>query len=238
LNIYISTNFFKKIFMDDLTLIIPTKKEAESLPIFLKELENYKCKKLIVLQKEDLETKKAIEKFQNIKILEQKKNGYGNALIEGINNVDTDYCCIINADGSMSPKYLNDMRSLCSSKDFIFTSRYQKPGGGSDDDDIVTYIGNYFFTFLGNIFFKLKISDILFTFILGKTSSFKKLDLKNSDFRICVEIPIKAKFLKMEYSCIPSHERERIGGKKKVNAIKDGLLILSEIVKYFYKNKK
>ena len=223
--------------MNDLTLIIPTKREVESLPIFLKEIANYNCKKLIVLQKEDIETKKAIENFQNIKILEQKKNGYGSALVEGINNVDTEYCCIINADGSMNPKYLKEMRSLCSTKDFIFTSRYQKPGGGSDDDNIITYIGNYFFTFLGNFFFKLKISDILFTFILGKTSSFKKLELKNFDFRICVEIPIRAKFLQMEYSCMPSHERKRIGGKKKVNAIKDGLLILSEIVKYFFKGK-
>ena len=224
--------------MQNLTLIIPTKKEVESLPIFLKEIENYNCKKLIVLEKEDIETKKILEEFNNINILEQKNNGYGNALIEGINEVQTDFCCIINADGSMDPKYLEEMRKLCENKDLIFASRYQKPGGGSDDDNFVTIIGNAFFTFLGNFLFKLKISDILYTYILGRTSSFKKLDLKNYDFRICVEIPIKAKFLKMEYSCIPSHERERIGGKKKVNAIKDGLLILSEIVKYFYKIKK
>ena len=47
----------------------------------------------------------------------------------------------------------------------------------------------------------------------------------------------RAKIINMEYLCIPSYERERIGGKKKVNAIKDGLLILSEIVKYFFKGK-
>ena len=224
--------------MQDLTLIIPTKKEVESLPIFLKEIENYNCKKLIVLEKEDIETKKILEKFNDINILEQKSNGYGNALIEGINNVETDFCCIINADGSMDPKYLEEMRKLCENKDLIFASRYQKPGGGSDDDDFVTIIGNAVFTFLGNFLFKLKISDILYTYILGRTSSFKKLDLKNHDFRICVEIPIKAKILNMEYSCTPSYERERMGGKKKVNAIKDGLLILSEIVKYFLKGKK
>ena len=224
--------------MQDLTLIIPTKKEVESLPIFLKEIENYNCKKLIVLEKEDIETKKILEKFNDINILEQKSNGYGNALIEGINNVETDFCCIINADGSMDPKYLEEMRKLCENKDLIFASRYQKPGGGSDDDDFVTIIGNAVFTFLGNFLFKLKISDILYTYILGRTSSFKKLDLKNYDFRICVEIPIKAKILNMEYSCTPSYERERMGGKKKVNAIKDGLLILSEIVKYFLKGKK
>ena len=223
--------------MQNLTLIIPTKKEAESLPTFLKEIENYNCKKLIVLEKEDIETKKILEEFNNINILEQENNGYGNALIEGINKVETDFCCIINADGSMDPKYLEEMRKSCENKDFIFASRYQKPGGGSDDDNFVTIIGNAFFTFLGNFLFKLKISDILYTYILGRTSSFKKLDLKNYDFRICVEIPIKAKNLNMEYSCIPSYERERIGGKKKVNAIKDGLLILSEIVKYFYKSR-
>ena len=30
--------------------------------------------------------------------------------------------------------------------EFIFSTRYKKPGG-SDDDTILTYIGNYFFTF-------------------------------------------------------------------------------------------
>ena len=224
--------------MSDLTLIIPAKKEAESLPIFLKEIERFKYKKLIVLQKEDLETKKAIENIKNIEVYEQKKNGYGSALIEGINSVKTDYCCIINADGSMDPKYLEDMKKQCTNLDFIFGSRYQKPGGGSEDDDLVTSIGNFIFTLLGNILFNLKITDILYTFILGKTSSFKNLNLDNFDFRICVEIPIKAKFKKMNYICTPSFERERIGGKKKVNALKDGLLILSEIVKYFLRLKK
>jgi len=224
--------------MRDLTLIIPAKKEVESLPVFLKEIENYKCKKFVVLQKEDLETKEAINKIKNIKIIEQMNNGFGNALIEGINSVRTKYCCIINADGAMNPKYLDKMKKLCKNKDFVFATRYQKPGGGSDDDDSITFIGNYFFTIVSNFLFNLKISDILFTYILGKTSSFKNLKLKNFDFRICVEIPIKAKFQNMNYTCLPSYERSRIGGKKKVNVLKDGFLIGTEILKYFLKIKK
>ena len=224
--------------MRDLTLIIPAKKEVESLPVFLKEIENYKCKKFVVLQKEDLETKEAIRKIKNIKIIEQMNNGFGNALIEGINSVRTKYCCIINADGAMNPKYLDKMKKLCKNKDFVFATRYQKPGGGSDDDDSITFIGNYFFTIVSNFLFNLKISDILYTYILGKTSSFKNLKLKNFDFRICVEIPIKAKFQNMNYTCLPSYERSRIGGKKKVNVLKDGFLIGTEILKYFLKIKK
>ena len=135
----------------------------------------------------------------------------------------------------MDPKYLDEMLNKCQNKDLVFGSRYQKPGGGSEDDDIITMVGNFFFTFVGNLLYDLKITDILYTYILAKTSSLKKLKLEKGDFRICVELPIKAKFSKLEYVCLPSYERERIGGKKKVNAIKDGLLIFIEIIKYFFK---
>jgi len=223
--------------MQNLTLIIPSKEEAESLPVFLKELENFNCKKLVVLQNEDYATKACINNFNDIEILVQKKNGYGNALIEGIKNVRTEYCCIINADGSMDPKYLPLMIEKCKDQDFVFTSRYQRPGGGSDDDDFVTFVGNRIFSLTGNLFFKLNITDILYTYILGKSASFKKLDLKNHDFRICVELPIKANRLGLRYTSLPSYERSRIGGKKKVNALKDGFLILIEMIRLFFKNK-
>ena len=220
--------------MKNLTLIIPTKREAESLPQFLNELKDYSCKKKIVIQREDIETINALKNFSDIEIFYQKKNGYGNALIEGINSTDTEYCCIINADGSMNPKYLVEMLEECKNRDLVFTSRYDKPLGGSDDDDFVTFIGNKFFSSFGNIFFKLNISDILFTYILGKTYSFKKLNLENYDFRICVELPIKAKRMNYNYITLPSYERSRIGGKKKVNAIKDGLLILFEMIRLLF----
>ena len=62
-----------------------------------------------------------------------------------------------------------------------------------EDDTVVTLIGNKIFSFLGNLFFKLNISDILFTYIIGKQNLSKKLNLMYRDFRLCVEIPIKAK---------------------------------------------
>ena len=58
-------------------------------------------------------------------------------------------------------------------------------------------------------------SDILFTFILGKKKSFQSLDLKSDDFCLCVEIPINAKRANQKYFQIPSKERKRIAGKKK-----------------------
>lgn len=222
--------------MKNLTLLVPANKESESLPIFLKELQDYNCKKLIVLQKEDRETIDSIDKFDDIQIHVQKNKGYGSALKEGLDIITTDFFCIINADGSMDPKYLKKMLEECQNQDFIFASRYLSEGG-SDDDDIVTYIGNKFFSLFGNLFFKLNISDILYTYILGKTKKAKELMLKYHDFRICVEIPIKIKNQKLSYKSLPSFERNRIAGKKKVNALKDGLLILIALIKFLFIKK-
>ena len=220
--------------MSELTLLIPANKEAESLPIFLKELEKYNYKKLVVLQSEDKETIESISDFQDVEICVQEKRGYGSALIEGIKKIDTNFFCIINADGSMNPKYLEEMLNLCKNQDLVFGSRYLK-GGGSDDDDFITFIGNKIFSLLGNIFFKLSLSDILYTYILGRTSSAKNLNLQYNDFRICVEIPILAKYQNYKFISTPSMERKRIGGKKKVNALKDGFLILTAIIYLYYK---
>ena len=68
--------------MSNLTLLIPANKESESLPIFLKELNNYSYKKMVVLQEEDVDTINSISNFKDVEIFMQKKRGYGNALKE------------------------------------------------------------------------------------------------------------------------------------------------------------
>ena len=221
--------------MKNLTLIIPAKNESESLPNFLKELQYLDVNIIVVLQDEDKDTQNSIKNLSNIKTLIQKVNGYGSAIIEGLNNSKTDYSCIINADGSMDPKYLKTMLENCIDKDLIFASRYEKPEGGSEDDTFITLLGNKMFSLLGNLIFNLKISDILYTFILGKTQSFQKLELKYHDFRLCVELPIKAKKRGLIYSTIPSFERSRIAGKKKVNWFIDGWLILFGMLSFIFK---
>ena len=220
--------------MKNLTLVIPAKYEKITLPKVLNELEKFNVGKIIVIPSYDIETREAIKNF-NCKIIEQVGEGFGSALIEGINEVDTKYLCIFNADGSFDPKYLDEMILLLENQyDFIFNSRYIK-GGGSDDDTFLTYIGNKFFTTLCKILFKLNISDVLFTYVMGKSDAFKELELKNNDFTFCIELPVKAKMRGYKSISHPSYERLRITGKKKVNEFKDGFLILISIIKLFIK---
>jgi len=221
--------------MEHLTLIIPAKNEKESLPIVLSELKKYNLKIIIILEKEDLDTINSIKEY-NCEILYQINQGYGDAILQGIKSVKTNFFCIFNADGSFNPIELKNMydHAIKGNADFIFGSRYMD-GALSEDDTIITFIGNKIFTFMGKIFFSLPISDILYTFVLGNTQKANLLQLKEKNFSLCVELPIIAKKSKYKLISVPSHERLRIAGKKKVNAFKDGLLILLSMIKLFLK---
>ena len=220
--------------MNDLTLVIPAKKEPESLPYVLMELEKLNLNFLIVLEKKDYVTINAIERYKS-NIIYQTEKGYGDAILLGIKSVKTKYFSIFNADGSFDPYELNEMYNQIKmrSLDVIFASRYLK-NASSEDDTIITFLGNKFFSLIGKIFFNLPINDILYTYVMGDTQKILSLNLQQKDFTLCVELPIKARKNYLKISDIPSNEKSRIGGVKKVNEIRDGLLILVHMVKLFF----
>ena len=224
--------------MKNLTLVIPAKNEPESLPHVLMELQKLNLNFLIILEKTDYVTINAIEKFKS-NIIFQVDKGYGDAIILGIQNVKTKYFSIFNADGSFDPYELTEMYNQINNNylDLLFASRYKK-GASSEDDTLVTYIGNKIFTFIGKILFKLPISDILYTFVMGNTQKILNLNLTQKDFTLCVELPIKAKKNGLNMADIAANEKSRIGGAKKVNELKDGFLILLHMIKLFFKNEK
>lgn len=219
--------------MNDLTLLIPAKQEAESLPLVLDELKPFNLKILVVIAKNDTQTEQAISNY-DIEILFQKNKGYGAALKEGIDHIKTNYLCIFNADGSFRPSELPEMYKKTKSYDFIFGTRYEADCS-SDDDTLITSFGNFVFTNIGKIFFSLKVTDILYTFVLGKSSKFKNLQIKKKDFCICPEIPINIARSGHTYTNNKSNERKRLKGKKKVNAFYDGLKILIYMISRFFK---
>ena len=222
--------------MKNITLIIPAKYEKESLPSVLLELKKFPYNIIVILEPTDHETIDSIKNF-DCTIIHQINKGYGDALILGIKSVKTEYFCIFNADGSFNPIEISGMYNLLKDKggDIIFGSRYEG-NATSEDDTFITKIGNFIFTKLGKILFKLPITDILYTFVLGKTKMALDLNLQSQDFAFCVELPIKAQQKNYKIFSKPSHERARIAGEKKVNALLDGLYILKKMIFMFLKN--
>ena len=216
------------------SLIIPAKNEKESLGKVLTELKQYSIVNdiiIIVDSKKDNSIK--IAKKFNTKIIVQKKSGYGNAIIEGFKFAKNKYGFIFNADYSFDPKYLKLMLSKKKKNNFIFGSRYMKTAG-SDDDSLLTFIGNKIFTFMSRNLLKIKLSDVLYTYVMCDVKIFRTLKFNSRDFRFCVELPFQIEKNKYNYSEIPAMERKRFDGKKNVNEFKDGFLILLEIMRNIF----
>ena len=219
--------------MQKINLIIPAKEKIENLKIIINPLLRRKeiNKVILVLHKKN-ETK--FIKNKKLKIIVQKEKGYGSAIIEGFKISKSKFSCIFNADGSFNPNDLSKMIKLTKKNDFIFCSRYLA-GAGSDDDNIVTLIGNFAFSLMGRILLNVKLSDILYTYVLCNTKKFNQLNILSKDFRFCIELPYKVSKYKFNYKELASKEFERKFGVKNVNELKDGFLILTEVIRCFLK---
>ena len=218
---------------EKISLIIPSKNEVESLGAVLEEVKNneYVDEVIVIVDSEKDNSIDVTKKF-NCKLIIQEKKGYGAAIIEGFKKAKNSYGCIYNADYSFDPKYLEGLINLSKNYDFVFGSRYIG-SGGSDDDDIITFVGNKIFTFITRHILRIKLSDILFTYVLCDVKKFNTLNLENDDFKFCIELPVKVKKNNFAYTDLEMFERKRYDGKKKVNVIKDGLLISFEIIRGF-----
>lgn len=216
---------------DKISLIIPSKNEVESLGKVLLELHNNNfIDEIIIVVDDKNDNSISVAQKHNCKIVIQEKKGYGSAIITGYKNATNKFGCIFNADFSFDPKYFEELIKQSKSNDFVFGTRYEKQSG-SDDDDIVTYVGNKLFSFITRYILGIKLTDILFTYVLCDVKKFNLLNFRSNDFRLCIELPVKVKKNKLTYSEVPMFERKRFAGKKKVNVIKDGFLILIEIIK-------
>lgn len=220
--------------MRKISLIVPSKNEKESLSPVLEELKKYKniVGEVIIVVDDVKDNSIPIAKNFDCQIIIQKSRGFGAAIVEGFKNAKYEFGCIFNADYSMDPKYLNDLTLISENADFVFGSRYTVDNeSGSNDDDFITFIGNRFFSFMTNKVLGIKLNDILYTYVLCNVKKFNQLELKNHDFTLCIELPVKVKKNKFSYNELSMKERKRFGGKKKVKVFKDGFLILIEILK-------
>jgi len=220
--------------LDNITTIILTKNEEKNIAWVVDELEKIGLNKILVADAGSKDGTIELLKDKDINFFVQKEKGYGAAILEAVNKVDTEYLTIIDADGSYNSKDIPLMYNNLINKnlDLILGSRY-KDGNKSDDDTFIRLIGNKFFTKLCCILFNLEITDCLFHFPVCKTETYRNLNLKFKDFSICFEMPAKAKFYNFSFEEYLSLERPRMHGESKVNAFTDGLKIFFRIIKLF-----
>jgi len=214
--------------LSDVSLIIATYNEEESLGFVLNELETFKVGEIIIIDKASTDNTRNVAMNYDVKFFTQSKIGWGGAVKEAIALCSKTYVTYMDGDGSYNPKALNEMKSLIGDLDAVFCSRY-KDGAKSPDDTFIRALGNKFFTGLVRFRFGCNITDSLFFYPMFKKDIANTINLKSDDFTLCLELPVLVHQQNFRYTEILSEERERYAGKTKVNAFFDGLKILKGI---------
>ena len=216
----------------DLTILIPCKNDKDNLEYVIKDIKNkYPDIKILVVFGDDNDFDVGLlNRYSRLSYIIQKKSGYVSALIDGINNITTNFFIIHNADGSFEVNKIREMYDLSTTYDFVFCDRYIDKGG-SEDDTFITFFGNKVFTLMAKYLLNVDLNDVLYTHVLCNTKITKNFKLKQLDFTFCIELPYAVFKFNNKVKSLHSYEKKRISGKKNVNEFKDGFLILIYILR-------
>ncbi len=218
--------------INQVSLVIATYNEEESIAYVLDELSTYDFHEIIIV--DNASTDRTVEILSNykVKVINQSKKGWGNAVIEGFNLAKGDYITYMDGDGSYNPTGIIKMLEITDKYDFLCCSRY-KFNNKSEDDTLFRAFGNKIFTYICNKFLKLKLSDSLFFYPLIKKEDYQNINPKSQNFGLCIEMPLLLARNNLTYTDVLSLERKRYAGKSKVNAISDGFTILLEVLRMY-----
>jgi glycosyltransferase involved in cell wall biosynthesis len=223
-----------------ISIIVPVKNEPVSnVTWFLDELskENNSFEITIVDADYHKETEDTCHLF-GIYYMVQTGKGMPTASNQALEVSRGDVVVIVSPDGNCTPSDIAKLaKHITDGADMVIASRYLS-GGKSLDDDLVTAMGNKFFTYLVNILFGTKYSDVLTMFRAYSRASLDRMNIteqtwagRYSPIADGWEIRslVRAKKLKMKVVEMLSVEQKRIAGHRKMNPLRNGVAALVQI---------
>ncbi len=218
-----------------ISVVIPTWNEEKNLPIVLKDVKNYFKKEkysyeILIVDKYSTDNTVKIAKRFGAKIL-YDSGGKGSALRKGMKHAKGDIIITMDADCSNAAKEFGLLiEGIKCGFDICMGSRFIQ-GGGTEDMPWYRKLGNKFFVFLVNLFWRMNYSDLCYGYRSFSKRAIKKLKLESDGFGIETEISIKAAKKKLKVLEVPSYEKARKYGKGKLRTFRDGFIILRRIIK-------
>tara|TARA_B100000579_G_C22821322_1_gene850807 strand:- start:248 stop:967 length:720 start_codon:yes stop_codon:yes gene_type:complete len=226
-----------------ITLVIPTLNEIEGLKITIPRIDKSLFEEILVIDAKSTDgSVEYIQNQENIKLVTQKSSGLTGAMVEAINLVKTDYVVEFSPDNNCTPEELACIvEKLKEGYDIVVVSRYLGDAV-SEDDTLITGIGNWFFSkmirYLGNY----PITDALTMFRgykvdIVRDRLFKKYLSTGHIFEPLISA--YGNLMNFKYIEIPGTEHKRIGGEaitdNKLNVIKAGISISIMIFRLYLK---
>lgn len=225
--------------MCKVTVVIPTRNEAQSLPRVISglagSLKEFDYKILIVDDGDD-NTPQILEKmaYRQVEFLRRpisERNGLSGAVIQGLRRANSMYVAVLDGDGQHPPELIRQMLWLAQNQeiDMVMASRYIN---GASADGLEGGLRRFYSSFLRQmpklLFSKLrKVTDPLGGCFLVRTNCLRLDNLRPIGWKISLEVLLFSNI--SNYREISYGFRKRIGGESKAN-IKVGIEYFRQLI--------
>jgi glycosyltransferase involved in cell wall biosynthesis len=234
--------------------VLPSLNERLGLEIIYPKIDKSLFYRIVVLDGNSSDGTKEWCKENYIEVFIQTKKGLRSALTEFLSTLseDIDFILTFSPDGNCDPDTLSKfMQILNNSKDIdlIIGSRYAE-NFSSQDDGLITGLGNKFFTGLCNFLFRSHFTDVFSIYRAFNPKIVKTLSLDDPDSYEFLEkllstnIPWEAlmsfRIAKYQRSWIDVGvgEPRRITGERKLQVVRWGIAFFAQLIReIWYKPK-
>jgi len=223
-------------------LLIPTLNEIDGMRVVMPQVDRSLFKEIIVVDGGSTDGTVQYCHENNLTIVQQPNKGVPDAEEYGVLNSTADVIITFTPDGNSLSELLPSLcRLFHEGYDMIIVSRYLATAK-SDDDDVITALGNRIFTMAVNILFGGKLTDSLVGFRGYTRNAVKQMRLVSMGNEFCLRekfylmnswelgSSIRASRLNLKVHEIPGDEPARIGGVRKMSILRNGLGSVAQIV--------
>jgi glycosyltransferase involved in cell wall biosynthesis len=213
------------------SVVIPAMNEAENLPYVFKTLPDWIHEVVLVDGNSTDDTVEVARSlWPDVKVVEQRGKGKGDALITGFQAAGGDIIVMVDADGSADGnEIVSYVSALVSGADFAKGSRFAN-GGGTDDMTFIRKLGNWALCTVVNRKFGARYTDLCYGYNAFWRHCLDKIDLDCTGFEVETLMNIRVVKAGLKVQEIPSHEYLRIHGTSNLRAVRDGLRVLRVIL--------
>jgi glycosyltransferase involved in cell wall biosynthesis len=230
-----------------ISVVIPTYNEAANLPaVFQHLLPEYE---LIVVDGNSIDG--TVDVARSLRpdalIVQQTRRGKGNAMACGFAVASGDVIVMLDADGSADPREIpRFVRVLCEGADFAKGTRFAV-GGGSTDITPLRRVGNRALNGLVNVSNGTRYSDLCYGYnafwrhclpAIGLSPGLPGEPRWGDGFEVETLINVRVARAGLRVVEVPSFEGGRGYGESKLHAARDGVRVLSTIIREHHATRR
>jgi glycosyltransferase involved in cell wall biosynthesis len=224
-------------------LVIPTLNEIDGVRAIMPRIKKDWVDEIVFVDGNSTDGTIEYVKEHGYTLVIEKRPGARHALVEAVNNLDSDIIVTFSPDGNCIPEVIPELiRKVEEGYDMVIASRFAD-GARSHDDTLVTAFGNWMFTTLVNLLHGGKYTDVMNIYRAYTKKLVKDLGLDQDSTFAAGErlfrtnlgwepiLSVRASRRKLRIAEIPADEPPRIGGKGKLRAFRWGGGYLFQIIR-------